>query len=339
MHAPKPPPPTPDMHAPNAPPPPTPLPPPPTPTPTPHTNTQSLPVPRGGVRRRAARGGGHLAQGPRGGADAGGRPHDAPAGGLAGRPGAAPGGEAGGGGGWGLRGALVEGRGGRRGAAGAGPGRGTPRASAPHRTLTATAPPPPPRPLPPPPDPRCLSPPSCPRAAPTSRQSGCRSACRSRWGGGGLAGEWWHAVGASPGRRSGRQRRGRRQKAVAHIAHVPAPPPHPPTPKIIGTYAQTELGHGTFVRGLETTATYDRQTQVGGSGGQGIGCRKEELAAAGAHVAETPVTAPNHQRLHQPPPPLPPPPALPRSSSCTLPRCRPLSGGPAASARPQRTQS
>ncbi len=31
---------------------------------------------------------------------------------------------------------------------------------------------------------------------------------------------------------------------------------------IIGTYAQTELGHGTFVRGLETTATYDKQTQV-----------------------------------------------------------------------------
>lgn len=26
---------------------------------------------------------------------------------------------------------------------------------------------------------------------------------------------------------------------------------------IFGTYAQTELGHGTFVRGLETTATYD----------------------------------------------------------------------------------
>jgi acyl-CoA oxidase len=26
--------------------------------------------------------------------------------------------------------------------------------------------------------------------------------------------------------------------------------------EIIGTYAQTELGHGTFVRGLETTATY-----------------------------------------------------------------------------------
>ena len=30
---------------------------------------------------------------------------------------------------------------------------------------------------------------------------------------------------------------------------------------IIGTYAQTELGHGTFVRGLETTATYDERTQ------------------------------------------------------------------------------
>ncbi|KAL4084612.1 hypothetical protein QTP88_027543 [Uroleucon formosanum] len=27
--------------------------------------------------------------------------------------------------------------------------------------------------------------------------------------------------------------------------------------KILGTYAQTELGHGTFIRGLETTCTYD----------------------------------------------------------------------------------
>lgn len=30
---------------------------------------------------------------------------------------------------------------------------------------------------------------------------------------------------------------------------------------IIGTYAQTELGHGTFVRGLEATATYDSNTK------------------------------------------------------------------------------
>ncbi|XP_004932403.1 probable peroxisomal acyl-coenzyme A oxidase 1 isoform X2 [Bombyx mori] len=31
--------------------------------------------------------------------------------------------------------------------------------------------------------------------------------------------------------------------------------------EIIGTYAQTELGHGTFLRGLETTATYDPKTE------------------------------------------------------------------------------
>ena len=31
--------------------------------------------------------------------------------------------------------------------------------------------------------------------------------------------------------------------------------------KIIGCYAQTEIGHGTYVRGLETTATYDSETQ------------------------------------------------------------------------------
>jgi acyl-CoA oxidase len=31
--------------------------------------------------------------------------------------------------------------------------------------------------------------------------------------------------------------------------------------KVIGAYAQTELGHGTFIRGLETTATYDPQSK------------------------------------------------------------------------------
>jgi acyl-CoA oxidase len=31
--------------------------------------------------------------------------------------------------------------------------------------------------------------------------------------------------------------------------------------QIIGTYAQTELGHGTFVRGLETTAIYHAESQ------------------------------------------------------------------------------
>ncbi|KAF5795806.1 putative acyl-CoA oxidase, acyl-CoA dehydrogenase/oxidase and middle domain superfamily [Helianthus annuus] len=33
------------------------------------------------------------------------------------------------------------------------------------------------------------------------------------------------------------------------------------TMQIIGTYAQTELGHGSNVQGLETTATFDRQTE------------------------------------------------------------------------------
>jgi alkylation response protein AidB-like acyl-CoA dehydrogenase len=30
---------------------------------------------------------------------------------------------------------------------------------------------------------------------------------------------------------------------------------------IIGAYAQTELGHGTFIRGLETTSTFDPKTK------------------------------------------------------------------------------
>ena len=30
--------------------------------------------------------------------------------------------------------------------------------------------------------------------------------------------------------------------------------------KILGTYAQTELGHGSNVAGLETTATFDKAT-------------------------------------------------------------------------------
>ena len=30
--------------------------------------------------------------------------------------------------------------------------------------------------------------------------------------------------------------------------------------KIMGCYAQTELGHGSNVQGLETTATFDKET-------------------------------------------------------------------------------
>lgn len=44
--------------------------------------------------------------------------------------------------------------------------------------------------------------------------------------------------------------------------------------QVIGTYAQTELGHGTFVRGLETTATYDPQArQSRGAPGLGVAAR------------------------------------------------------------------
>ena len=32
--------------------------------------------------------------------------------------------------------------------------------------------------------------------------------------------------------------------------------------KMVGSYAQTELGHGSNVRGLQTTAEYDKATQV-----------------------------------------------------------------------------
>ena len=31
--------------------------------------------------------------------------------------------------------------------------------------------------------------------------------------------------------------------------------------EILGTYVQTEIGHGTFVNGVETTATYERESQ------------------------------------------------------------------------------
>lgn len=31
--------------------------------------------------------------------------------------------------------------------------------------------------------------------------------------------------------------------------------------EILGSYAQTELGHGTYLRGLETRADFDRETQ------------------------------------------------------------------------------
>lgn len=30
---------------------------------------------------------------------------------------------------------------------------------------------------------------------------------------------------------------------------------------VFGTYIQTEIGHGTFIRGLETIATYDKNKQ------------------------------------------------------------------------------
>lgn len=49
--------------------------------------------------------------------------------------------------------------------------------------------------------------------------------------------------------------------------------------QIIGTYAQTEMGHGTFVRGLETTATYDPQASKHPAGAGGVhACRQRRCA-------------------------------------------------------------
>ena len=41
--------------------------------------------------------------------------------------------------------------------------------------------------------------------------------------------------------------------------------------EIVGGYAQTELGHGSNVRGLRTVAEYDVATQVCARGGGGVG--------------------------------------------------------------------
>ena len=51
----------------------------------------------------------------------------------------------------------------------------------------------------------------------------------------------------------------RRCASLASLAASrPLPRPRPAAaPQVIGTYAQTELGHGTFVRGLQTVAVYD----------------------------------------------------------------------------------
>lgn len=73
-----------------------------------------------------------------------------------------------------------------------------------------------------------------------------RLQARRRWGGGAAAG--------------GTQQRQRRASARVQCwpnTRPSRPARAPGTAQIIGTYAQTELGHGTFVRGLQTVAVYD----------------------------------------------------------------------------------
>jgi hypothetical protein len=82
--------------------------------------------------------------------------------------------------------------------------------------------------------------------------------------------------------------------------------------RILGTYAQTEMGHGSFIRGLETTATFDEKT--------------------GEFVLHSPTLTATKVRHSPPLAPLPSPPLTPLSRARS-------SGGPAASARRARTAS
>lgn len=113
---------------------------------------------------------------------------------------------------------------------------------------------------------RCSFPPSCRKGTPSSRPSGCRCARACRWRRG------------APGRLAAAE--AAPLLGGRHLAEDPWIGPrssacktrHPlprRRPQIIGTYAQTELGHGTFVRGLETTATFDKQTQARADAGGG----------------------------------------------------------------------
>ena len=119
------------------------------------------------------------------------------------------------------------------------------------------------------------------------RRSGCstpRGPARSRTTTPSLRASWstsppalsstWACSSPPSCRRRGGEAAGEHVVARRRSSAVRPPPPPPPPPqadaeqqaewlpnalalRLVGTYAQTELGHGTYVRGLETTATFD----------------------------------------------------------------------------------
>ena len=85
---------------------------------------------------------------------------------------------------------------------------------------------------------------------------------RLQVGGAGGGGEGGHLTcGCGPQQEAAGAAWAARQRAPGVPRPHLGPPSLPSWPQISGTYAQTELGHGTFVRGLQTVAVYDEASR------------------------------------------------------------------------------